>query len=205
MPADPSALFPSSSFFPYAVGLFGLGTCYFVWGGQAVFNFPRADSEPERTRVERTMGLWGIWMGGFMQFLTGIWLLTGLSWFPVFTQAPGAYMAGLAFTAYGVHWFAIGYRRYRDASAMPEAWMTIAFAWLSLVGVIAFLLGGDVPVAIVFVLLTLIYVSEMIGRFARLPSFLKLQGVFQLINGIWLMYLTLAFTLAFADGVKLWM
>lgn len=70
---------------------------------------------------------------------------------------------------------------------------------------IAFLLGGDVPVAIVFVLLTLIYVSEMIGRFAHLPSFLKLQGAFQLINGIWLMYLTLAFTLAFADGVKLWM
>jgi hypothetical protein len=36
-------------------------------------------------------------------------------------------------------------------------------------------------------------------------TMLKLQGVFQLINGVWLMYLTLAFTLAFADGVKLWM
>jgi hypothetical protein len=43
MPADPSALFPSSSFFPYAVGLFGLGTCYFVWGGQTVCNFPRVN------------------------------------------------------------------------------------------------------------------------------------------------------------------
>jgi hypothetical protein len=32
-------------------------------------------------------------------------------------------------------------------------------------------------------------------------TMLKLQGVFQLINGVWLMYLTLAF----ADGVKLWM
>jgi hypothetical protein len=110
MPADPSALFPRSSFFPYAAGLFGLGTCYFVWGGQAVFKFPHAESQPERTRVERTMGLWGLWMGGFMQLLTGIWLLTGLSWFPVFTQAPGAFAAGLAFTAYGVHWFAIGCR-----------------------------------------------------------------------------------------------
>jgi hypothetical protein len=60
-------------------------------------------------------------------------------------------------------------------------------------------------VAIVFVLLTLIYVSEMIGRFGHSPMFLKLQGVFQLINGVWLMYLTLAFTLAFADGIKLWM
>jgi hypothetical protein len=38
----------------------------------------------------------------------------------------------------------------------------------------------------------------------RVVCFL-LQGVFQLINGVWLMYLTLAFTLAFADGVKLWM
>jgi hypothetical protein len=36
-------------------------------------------------------------------------------------------------------------------------------------------------------------------------TMLKLQGVFQLINGVWLMYLALAFTLAFADGVKLWM
>jgi hypothetical protein len=132
-------------------------------------------------------------------------LLTGLSWFPVFVQAPGAYMAGLAFTAFGVHWFAIGYRRYRDASAEPEAWMTIPFAWLSLIGVIAFLLGGDVPVAIVFMLLLLIYVCEMVGRFGHSPRFLKLQGVLQLINGVWLMYLTLAFALAFADRVKLWM
>jgi len=121
VPADPSALFPSSSFFPDAIGLFGLGTCYFVWGGQSVFNLPPAESEPERTRVERTMGLWGILMGGFMQFLTGIWVLTGLSWFPVFAQSPLAYMAGLAFTAYGVHWFVLGLRRYRDASALPEA------------------------------------------------------------------------------------
>ena len=28
-----TALFPPSPFFPFAVGLFGLGTCYFVWGG----------------------------------------------------------------------------------------------------------------------------------------------------------------------------
>jgi succinate-acetate transporter protein len=70
--------------------------------------------------------------------------------------------------------------------------------------VIAFLVGGDVPVAIVFILLTLIYVSEVIGRFGHSPMFLKLQGVFQLINGVWLMYLTLAFALNFADGMKLW-
>jgi hypothetical protein len=83
--------------------------------------------------------------------------------------------------------------------------MTIPYAWLSLIGVISFLLGGDVPVAIVFMLLTLIYICEMIGRFGHSPMFLKLQGVFQLVNGVWLMYLTLAFALAFANGVKLWM
>jgi len=42
-------------------------------------------------------------------------------------------------------------------------------------------------VAIVFVLLTLIYVAEMIGRFA-LTRFLKLQVVLQLVNGVWLMF-----------------
>jgi hypothetical protein len=62
--------------------------------------------------------------------------------------------------------------------------MSTPFAWLSLIGVIVFLVGGDVPVAIVFVLLTLIHVSEMIGRFGHYPVFLKLQGVFQLINGV---------------------
>lgn len=83
--------------------------------------------------------------------------------------------------------------------------MSIAFAWLSLIGVVSFLIGGDIPVAIVFVFLTLIYVAEIIGRFGHSHPFLKLQGVLQLINGVWLMYLTLAFTLAFADGIKLWM
>jgi hypothetical protein len=32
-------------------------------------------------------------------------------------------MAGLAFTVYGVRWFELGLGRYRDASALPEAWM----------------------------------------------------------------------------------
>lgn len=204
MPAN-SALFTPSTFFPFAVGLFGLGTCYFVWGGQTLFGYPRAVSEPEHEQSERTIGLWGIWMGGFMQFITGVWLLTGLTWFPVFTQAPDAYMAGLAFTAYGVHWFVMGHRRYVGASAAPDAWMSIAYSWLSIVGVIVFLLRGDIPVAIVFILLALIYLSELLGRFANSLGFLKLQGLFQFLNAIWLMYLTFAFTLNFANGIKLWL
>jgi len=46
-------------------------------------------------------------MPGFMQFLTGVYLFVGLSWFDSF-RAPALYMAALAFTAYGVHWFSLG-------------------------------------------------------------------------------------------------
>ena len=55
--------FASSPFVPVAIGFFGLGTGYFIWGGQALFGFPK--SSPE---VNRTLGLWGFWMPGFMQF-----------------------------------------------------------------------------------------------------------------------------------------
>jgi len=192
-------LFTQSSFFPFVVGLFGLGTCYFIWGGQGLFGYPKSDAN-----VEKTVGLWGVWMGGFMQFITGVWLFTGLTWFPVFTKAAPVYMAALAFTAYGVHWFVMGHRRYVHSSAAPDAWMSIAYAWLSIIGVISFFAAGDVPVAIVFILLALIYLSELVGRFSNAPAFLKLQNVWQLLNGIWLMYLTFAFTLNFANGMHFW-
>ncbi len=44
----------------------------------------RAESEPKRAQIEPMTGMWGIW------------LLTGLTWFSMFVQAPGGYMAGLA-------------------------------------------------------------------------------------------------------------
>jgi hypothetical protein len=47
---------------------------YFIWGGQALFGFPKASPE-----VNRTMGMWGFWMPGFMQFITGAYLLIGLT------------------------------------------------------------------------------------------------------------------------------
>jgi len=49
-----SQVFPQSTFFPFVVGLFGLGTCYFVWGGQGLFGERRerrsflAGAEPAR-------------------------------------------------------------------------------------------------------------------------------------------------------------
>jgi hypothetical protein len=108
---------------------FGLGTGYFIWGGQALFGFPKTSPE-----VNRTLGLWGFWMQGFMQFLTGIYLLTGLTWFHVFGNAAPLYMAGLAFTAYGIHWFGMAHRRYIDSNAQLDGWMAIAFLFLSLLG-----------------------------------------------------------------------
>jgi mRNA degradation ribonuclease J1/J2 len=57
---------------------------------------------PSRNRaVDLTTGLWGIWMPGFMQFLTGVYLWVGLAWTHSFREKP-LYMAALAFTAYGV-------------------------------------------------------------------------------------------------------
>ena len=71
--------FAASRFVPVAIGFFGLGTGYFIWGGQALFGFPK--NSPE---VNRTMGMWGFWMPGFMQFITDAYLLVGLTWFNVF-------------------------------------------------------------------------------------------------------------------------
>jgi hypothetical protein len=61
-----------------------LGTGYFIWGGQALFGFPKTSPE-----VNKTMGMWGFWMPGFMQFITGVYLLIGLTWFNVFGGVPG--------------------------------------------------------------------------------------------------------------------
>jgi hypothetical protein len=55
-------VFAPSIYLPIALGFFGLGTGYFVWGGQALFGFPVEDP-----KVNQTMGMWAVWMPGFMQ------------------------------------------------------------------------------------------------------------------------------------------
>lgn len=198
----------TSALVPLAIGFFGLGTGYFVWGGQAVFGFP----SEEKPDVSQTMGMWAVWMPGFMQFVTGISLLVGLTWFNVFgvgtdgkpVNATPLYMAGLAFTAYGIHWFAMGHRRFIRSSALPDGWMAIAFALLSILGVVVFLNANDIPVVIVFIGLTLIYLTEILARFGILSWGGRLVGVWQLLTGIWLMYLTFAVTLFFSNGIKWW-
>ncbi len=208
---DPTTFaFPPSAFVPIAVGFFGLGSGYFIWGGQAFFGFPPAGEGLEATRVNQTMGIWGFWLPGFMQFITGVYILVGMTWFNVFGLNPNGspakssalFMAGLAFTSYGIHWFAFGHRRYINSSPAPDAWVAIAFLILSILGVVVFIGAGDIPVAIVFIGLSLIYLSEFPARFGWMPGLLRLVAVWQLLTGIWLMYLTWAVTLDFSLGAK---
>ena len=52
-------VFPQSAFIPIAIGFFGLGTGYLIWGGQSLTGFTRPSPA-----VNKTMGMWGFWMPG---------------------------------------------------------------------------------------------------------------------------------------------
>jgi hypothetical protein len=187
----------TSDYVPLAIGFFGLATGYFIWGGQELFGWP-ADS-PD---VDKSMGMWGVWMPGFMQLVAGTYIFVGLTWFQVFKGAP-LYMAGLAFTAYGVHWFVLGSRRFFQSDARPEGWMAIAFVLLSLLGLLVFWGAGDVPVALVFLGLFFVYIAEILKNFNLVPS-PKLLGFFHCITGIWLMYCFFAATFNSSLGAHWW-
>jgi hypothetical protein len=191
--------FAGSPFVPIAIGFFGLATGYLIWGGQALFQFPKASPE-----VNKSLGLWGFWMPGFMQFLTGIYLLVGLTWFNVFGHAAPLYMAALAFTAYGIHWFAMAHRRYINSSVQSDGYMAIAFLFLSILGVHVFRQAGDIPVMIIFVGLTIIYAIEVPTRLLGWNLGNRLIGLFQVLTAIWLMYCTYAITTDLALGAKAW-
>ncbi|HTU68916.1 MAG TPA: hypothetical protein VMF11_01230 [Candidatus Baltobacteraceae bacterium] len=187
-----------SDYVPLAIGFFGLATGYFIYGGQELFGFPQRTPE-----VDRSMGLWGIWMPGFMQFVAGTYIFVGLTWFQVFKGAP-LYMAGLAFTAYGVHWFALGGRRVIGGDGAPESWMSIAFGLISLLGLLIFSSAGDVPVALIFLGLVFVYIAEGLERFGVVHSS-KPLGFFHWVTGIWLMYCAFAATFNMALGAHWWL
>jgi hypothetical protein len=105
--------FPTSAFVPLAVGFFGLGTGYLIYGPQELLKLPGRDRP-----VDLITGIWGIWMPGFLQFVTGVILFVGLAWLHTFRQ-PALYMAALAFTAYGVHWWALGMGRALGGDPRP--------------------------------------------------------------------------------------
>jgi hypothetical protein len=184
---------PPSAYPPLAVGFFGLATGYMIYGAQELFGYPKRDA-----KVDFATGMWGIWMPGFMQFITGMYLFAGLVLFGTFATAPPKlYMAALAFTAYGVHWFAIGWNRLHGADARANVGMTVAFTVISVLGVIVFFKVSDWPVGVLFIGLTCVYVSDF---FAVLKADLpgpgnlgeKALGFFHLATGCWLFYLLFA-------------
>jgi hypothetical protein len=183
--------FAASSLPPLALGFFGLGTGYLIYGPQELFGWPARDE-----RVDRSTGIWGVWLPGFCQFVTGMILFVGLTWFNVFKEAP-LYMAALAFSAYGIHWFAIGYNRWQRADPRPNAGMTVAFTIISVTGLLVFFIAGDWPVGLLFCGLALIYISDF---FASIGVALgeRALGFWHLVTGAWLMYLTFATAMDFS-------
>jgi hypothetical protein len=169
-------------------------------------------------------GIWGIWMPGFPQFLTGTYLFVGLTWFGSFNDKP-LYMAALAFTAYGVHWFALGLGRALGGDPRPNALMAIPFGVISVLGAVVFFHVHDNPVGGLFIGLTCVYVSEFVASFfVRVPAAPepvagavppkppkpeptplgalgeRALGFFHLGTGVWLMYLMFAVTVNTALG-----
>jgi hypothetical protein len=226
MATDPNLLsvlastvsFSESAFIPIALGFFGLATGYLIYGPEELFRLPTR-SRP----VDLTTGIWGIWMPGFLQFLTGVYLFVGLTWFHSFRE-PALYMTALAFTAYGVHWFAIGMTRTLGGDPRPNGLMSVPFIFLSVLGIIVFFKADDVPVGILFIGLTCVYVSDFFASlFVRVPSVARvgsppprpqptavselgerMLGFFHIATGLWLIYLTFAATLNITSGTDWW-
>ena len=82
--------------------------------------------------------------------------------------------------------------------------MAIPLLGLSVLGAISFAKAGDIPASILFIGLVLIYIPEIPARFLNNKFFEKATGFFQLLTGIWLLYLTYGVTLNFANGMHWW-
>lgn len=201
--------FSTSAYAPVVLGFFGLGTGYLIYGPQELFKFPPRDAS-----VDRATGIWGLWLPGFCQFVTGVYLFVALTWFESL-KAPALYTAALAFSAYGIHWFALGWNRYQGNDVRPTGLMAISFTIISILGMVVFFSVGGWPVGILFAGLTGVYVSEFCASFkigaartrpveeatggAGAPEQSnpgeRALGFFHIITGLWLMYLMFATTL----------
>jgi len=188
--------FAISPFVPLALGFFGLGTGYLIYGPQELIGWPKRDE-----RVDGSTGIWGIWLPGFCQFVTGIILFVGMTWFKVFKDPP-LYMAALAFSAYGIHWFAIGYNRYKRHDPRPNAGMCVAYFIISVLGLAVFFTAGDWPVGLLFVGLALIYASDFFASIG-VPLGERALGFWHIVTGLWLMYLMIATVYNISLGASL--
>lgn len=230
--------FATTTFAPVVLGFFGLGTGYLIYGPQELLRFP-----PRSLSVDRATGIWGLWLPGFCQFVTGVYLFVALTWFQSLKDPP-LYMAALAFSAYGIHWFALGWNRYQGNDVRPTGLMSIAFTLISGLGMWVFFDVGAWPVGLLFLGLTGVYVSEFLASFqigARPPAYAagprgadgvgatgagvgetpggaggggaqapvpnnpgeRMLGLFHILTGLWLMYLTYATTLNIALNYNL--
>lgn len=200
--------FAASSFVPVVLGFFGLGVGYLIYGPQELFGFPRRDQ-----RVDRANGVWGIWMPGFCQFLVGVYLFVGLTWFQVFSDK-ALYTAALAFSAYGIHWFALGWNRYQQNDARPNGFMSIPFIIISALGLTVFFMAGAWPVGVLFSGLAVVYITEFFASFklgvrvgpdgqesTNIGE--RALGLAHTLVGLWLMYLTFSTTLNISSGYHL--
>jgi hypothetical protein len=111
--------------------------------------------------------------------------------------APALYMVALAFTAYGVHWFALGWVRLGRTDPRPQVGMSIAFLIISTLGIIVFFHAGNHAVGGLFIGLTGVYVGEFLANPADDAPKLsepgqRLLGIFHIGTGSWLMCLTFA-------------
>jgi hypothetical protein len=189
-------MFETSTFVPVVLGFFGLGTGYLVYGPEELFDWP-----PRDPSVDRATGTWGIFLPGLCQVVTGVLLFVGLTWFQVFDD-PALYMAAVAFSAYGIHWFSLGWNRYRGNDHRPNAGMSVAFTVISVLGAFVFFDAGVWAVGVLFCGLTLVYVAEFFVS-VSVGAAERLLGAAHLATGIWLMYLTVATTLNIASGFDL--
>jgi len=187
-------VFPQSGFPPLALGFFGLGTGYLIWAPQELAGWPKRDE-----RADRATGVWGIWLPGFCQFVSGLILFVGLTWLQVFTKSPPLYMAALAFSAYGIHWFALGWNRYRGNDARTNAGMSVAFMVISALGANVFFKVGDWPVGLLFLGLFGVYFFDFFVAIG-IGVAERALGLVRLFTGGWLMYLTYAVAVDFAIG-----
>jgi hypothetical protein len=80
--------------------------------------------------------------------------------------------------------------------------MSVAFIVISVVGAIVFFDAGDWPVGLLFCGLTAVYVSEAAASIgARIGE--RALGLFHVVTGLWLMYLSTAVLLDLAAGFNL--
>jgi hypothetical protein len=123
----------------------GLGRGYLIYGPEELFTLPGRNRA-----VDLTTGLWGIFMPGLMQLITGTYLFVGLTWFDSFREKP-LYMAARAF----------------GGDPRPNGFMSVAFALVSVLGVIVFFKTSDAPVGGPFIGLTCINVNDFFASLFR--------------------------------------